>query len=333
MKKSLLGILTFVSMVFLSAGLSAIEIPNPVRGQFYPVYYEWMDPTVTQVPLDKVNATFIAFAHTMPGDGVQLPPSVSPNASPYAAIDPSTYTTDKNAFVLCYENARGVWNGKRVPPATGDTDHDRILKIASEAHKTPGNKVLISLGWNQQDWQNISTDLNSGNPHFVSSVVQFMEDNDLDGFDIDYEGVNGISETDFTTICQQLKSAFAGKYILSLTPYQTSMLNQINMACFDMVNFQTYVSPDQYSSFYNQFTTSFNVPANKMSFGTCEDTPDSHDFLGAVTFATSNSAAGVFNWQIQDDQTEKTHKYKTPSGGNVTYNSFPSVNYFYDYMK
>ena len=246
----------FIASILLLFGIlstvCAVEVSNPVRGQFYPIYYDWMEPS-SQIPMDKVNVQFIAFVHTMPGNGVQLPPSVSPNASPYATIDPNTYTTDQNAFVICYENARGQWNGKRVPPSPGDTDHDRILKIAAAAHQTQGSKVLVSLGWNQQDWQNISTDLNSGHPHFVNSVVQFLADNNLDGFDIDYEGVSGISEQDFTTICQQLRTAFGDKYILSITPAQTSMLNETNLACFDMVNFQTYVNSSQYQQFYNQF--------------------------------------------------------------------------------
>ena len=108
MKKSLLTL-------YLTTGLTlfcnATEVPSPVRGQFYPIYNNWMDPTTSQVPLNKVNVTFACFAHVYNSTDGTIHWSV-PGANG-SLTPPAT----ANNSILGYENAR---NG--ASPTTNDPE-------------------------------------------------------------------------------------------------------------------------------------------------------------------------------------------------------------------
>jgi GH18 family chitinase len=321
--------------------------PSPVRAQWYPIYYDWMDLTSVQVPIDKVNLVFVAFAHvyTKVDEGHPVTglshykvPGVTSEDEQLMTDEQFQNLGDNNSY-LGYENARSS-SGTLTLPDVGDYDYNRIKKIVDQVHAN-GNKAVISLGWGRDwqlitDWSKISNDLNSENPTFVNSVKRFLEVHNLDGFDIDYESVSGISADDFNKLCAQLRQTFGSDYILSITPALSSPDDNLvntytgptSLSYFDLVNFQSYSS--DYYDFYESYIS--YVSNNKMTFGTCEDNPDSHDFPGAVNAYMSYQTRGVFNWQIQDDRTETTHTYSTPSGGYVTYNNFPSVNYFWDFV-
>ena len=96
----LLFFLTFTATVFkVSAQDAKVIIPQPLVGQFYPIYNDWLVPT-NEVPFKDINFIFIAFAHVY-----------SNNEKPASII-------------LSYENARK----EKTKLTAGDFDSDRKVE-------------------------------------------------------------------------------------------------------------------------------------------------------------------------------------------------------------
>ncbi|HJO95994.1 MAG TPA: glycoside hydrolase family 18 protein [Victivallales bacterium] len=273
----LLFFLTFTATVFkVSAQDAKVIIPQPLVGQFYPIYNDWLVPT-NEVPFKDINFIFIAFAHVY-----------SNNEKPASII-------------LSYENARK----EKTKLTAGDFDSDRIRKLISVAKKAnPNMKFLISMGWNTdgKDWKLIIDDYDSGVNSFPQSVLEFLVNNNLDGFDIDYESIpKQVTSEKLTEILKEVYELLhqPGKkqYILSITPAETGSLTETNLALFDIVNPQTYASwvkIDQY--------TKLNVPTDKISYGICTDPNYNPNVKDAIAKYKNDQLRGIFNWSMQSDQ-------------------------------
>ncbi|MCX7970862.1 MAG: glycosyl hydrolase family 18 protein [Negativicutes bacterium] len=163
-------------------------------------------------PYQKWDITYIAFVHTYYQNGY---------------------------WVVDYENARGGGS-----PAAGDTDRDRIAQLKQAALAVnPNMKFIVSLGWGRSDFSN-----GAKNPvQFAQSVCRIIQDNGLDGFDIDYES-DYVSQSQFIGVMQELRrqldalGAQMGKHLyLSITPATTGGfdVDTIN-SCVDIVQMQSY---------------------------------------------------------------------------------------------
>ncbi len=147
-------------------GDSSAPPPSRVIGQYIGIFNDAAVDNFNPIlaknpPFDLWDITFIAFLHTFPHAG---------------------------AYVVDFENARGGG-----APNPGDTDGDRVAKlIAAARKKNPAMKFVISLGYGSSDLANAATTPEA----FADSVVKLLQDNDLDGFDIDYEEINTLEMSD-----------------------------------------------------------------------------------------------------------------------------------------
>ncbi len=140
------------------------------------------------------------------------------------------------------------------------------------------------------------------------SVVNFIRQYNLDGFDIDDEGINGssgyISQENFDEVIKNLRSALdqAGKedkknYYLTITPaFGRANININNMSYFDLINTQNYGG-----SHPEDFTT-MGYPAKQITQGINTD--------GCYTMLPeSQGFAGIFSWNMTSDSA--CHYYYT----------------------
>jgi len=249
--------------------MSSQAFPTPYAGTYYPIYNSGVNqyiPPTPDMPFDQVSAIFVAFAHAYPtssGQGAQLQ----------------------------------LEQGQTEEPA-------RLQLLTSVARQVnPNIKILISLGWEHNDWTYISDDYTSGTNSFPPSVVALIRQYELDGFDIDDEGIGGssgsITQPDFNAVIQNLRNALdaAGEadgktYYLTIAPaFGTAQVTQDNMGNFDLINAQCYggSSPSQFIA--------LGYPAQQVAWGVNSEgcsspLPSPSDYQGL---------AGIFNWTMSAD--------------------------------
>lgn len=256
-------------------------------GTYYPLYNEgveqWIEPT-DSTPFDKVSDVFAAFAHAYPqGKG----------------------------GVLAFEQ------GQPKEP-------ERLQSLEKFARaKNPHVKVLITLGWAKHDWDPIAADYQNNAGLFVPSVVAFLRQNKLDGFDIDDEGIGGnsgsIDQPDFDGVIAQLRSALdkaakedRRKYDLVITPagnnsgggIRGTQIDANNLLNFDWINLQTYWDSD-WSDKMIADLESLAYPRKSIAVGvdTGSD-PDQHKERCTPDFPAPEGVAGlkgIFNWTMSAD--------------------------------
>lgn len=119
---------------------SAAPFPTPYAGTYYPMYGAWQEPN-EQMRFDLVSTLFIAFAHAYP---------VGPR---------------KDGTI-----------GATLQLEQGQPDQEtRLLTLVRVARKVNQNiKIMLSLGWNLNDWTYISGDCTLAQPMFPASVVALI---------------------------------------------------------------------------------------------------------------------------------------------------------------
>jgi chitinase len=204
---------------------------------------------------------------------------------------------------------------------------NKIMYFARRAN--PNIKFIISLGWGMQDWTYISFDYTSGKNIFPKSVLAFVRQYQLDGFDIDDEAIGNdpgpncsapsgcITQESFNGVIRNLRSLFDsaskpdGKpYYLTITPADgRAHVTKDNMANFDLINPQCYGGSDP-SDF-----TEIGYPAKQLSWGIdTEDTPV------YPTKAQYQPLAGIFDWSMSADRNQNPKfKYTNQIARDVGY--------------
>jgi hypothetical protein len=243
------------------------SVSDTVRGLLLPALQlrpnQWIPPTPS-MPFHKVSALFVAFAHAYP--------------------DPN----DPNGALLMFEQ------GQALEP-------ERLLLLTTVARAVnPGIKILISLGWSAagSDWAAINTDA-QGTNEFAGSVVSFILQHELDGFDIDDESVSNIDQPTFDRVMQNLRNALDaasaqdGKpYYLTIIPAGgTAQVTATNRMNFDLINLQCYGG-----SLPGEFVA-IGCPRSQLAWGI-----DSEDCNASFpTPAEYQGLAGIFNWTMSAD--------------------------------
>lgn len=270
--------------------------PTPFAGAYYPIYGDpvkdqYFPPTDT-TPFDKVSALFIAFAHAYP-------------------IDPANL--DKGAVV---DLERGQ-----------SDEANRLNRVTYYARRAnPAIKIILSLGWEHNDWTYISHDYTSGQNQFAASVLTILRFFQLDGFDIDDESIGDdptncsspsgcITQASFNGVVQNLRRALDSAsqtdhkpYYLTIAPaVSTGHVTKDNAANFDLINPQSYAS-----SFPDDFKTIVTDP-KRLSWGI---NTESVNYPDPTKYA---KLAGIFDWSISADYYRYNFAYTQKIAKDVGY--------------
>ena len=211
-----------------------------------------------------------------------------------------------DVYVADYENARGQDDQQRpIPPAPGDTDRDRIRQLREAALPTnPEMKFVISLGWGQNDFSN-----GAQNPiEFASSVGDIIEENDLDGFDIDFES-DSIEPAAFRAVSHALRAELDARgtrmrkrLYLIITPAELGIDLAVVDQYYDYVQMQTYDAPhDDVLPPMNIIGRS--VESTKLLFGRDIESGDTlssprYGIPDVAAYVRENHLAGLMGWRV-----------------------------------
>jgi len=231
-------------------------------------------------PYELWNVTFIAFVHTYERDGL---------------------------YVVDYENARGRdADDQPIPPAPGDTDRDRIRRLVESARAVnPRMRFVISLGWGSGDFSNGATTPVA----FAASAGRIVEENDLDGFDVDYEG-DAIDEESFRVVSRALReeldargAAMGKPLLLTITPAETYGLDlEAVDAYYDLVQLQSYDAWDD-NAFPPSEIVGRGVASEKILFGRDIERGDTlaaprYGISDVVAYVRDNGLRGLMGWRV-----------------------------------
>jgi chitinase len=279
-----LAALTFVVVACGGSGISTPQSPSPApvpplhfAGTFYPLYNagikQWIEPTAA-MPFERVGEIFAAFAHAYPqGKGATL------------------------AF------------------EAGQRDQAQRLRtlVVTARKKNPHVRILISLGWGKRDWTYVSNDYVNQAGFFVPSVVRFVRENDLDGFDIDDEGIGGesgvITQPAFDAVASDLRRALDAaaakdrkRYYLTITPagnnddtggLRHTQVDAENAADFDWIGIQSYYDQAWGEEFEAELRSAGYPPQRIVPGINTEDC--------APVFPEYAGLGGLFNWTMSAD--------------------------------
>jgi len=211
-----------------------------------------------------------------------------------------------DAYVADYENARGLDDQQRpIPPAPGDTDRDRIRQLREAALRTnAAMKFIISLGWGHDDFSN-----GAQNPtQFASSVGNIVEENDLDGFDIDFES-DAIEPDDFRAVSHALRAELDARatrmrkqLYLTITPAQLSIDLAVVNQYYDYLQMQSYDAPND-DVVPPTNIVGGNVESSKILFGRDIESGDTlssarYGIPDVVAYVRENDLAGLMGWRV-----------------------------------
>jgi hypothetical protein len=268
-----------------SSDSSTVDDANPLVTQFFAIFNDdradnFHAALALEPPFQQWDITFIAFLHTFDRAG--------------------TYVAD-------YENARGHDDdGEPIAPAPGDADPDRIRQLIDAALAVnPRMKFIVSLGWGRDDFEN-----GAKNPAaFAASVGDIVEENHLDGFDVDYESVD-MNEATFRTVSRALRDeldargrAMGKRLLLTITPAQTDGLDFAAVdQHYDYVQMQTYDASDD-QSFAPSHIVGKGIPGSKILFGRDIEGGDTlissrYHIPDVTAYVRKNGLAGLMGWRV-----------------------------------
>ncbi len=224
------------------------------------------------------------------------------------------------------------------PDATGDitaaagslTD---LAVVVTAAH-AQNVKVLMSIGGAGAPGSTYTTLIVNNLSGFVTKLVQFTIDNNLDGIDVDLEGDvigNSMSSAQYETFVTALgtglhaqskimTAALATWFAPQVTNNAASKFDFINVMSYDAAG--TWTGPGQHSPYtlavsdFNYWNTTKGIPAAKLIVGV--------PFYGYF-WGTSNTSYTYSNIVTTYAGAENTDKISPASGGIIYYNGIPTI--------
>lgn len=214
-------------------------------------------------PYDKLDILYIAFAH----------------------INTATMKLD-------FEDVRdGGRAGEKVRL-------QNILDLTKSLREAGKLKLVISLGYggNPGDIGYIEQNLDT----FAPSVPEFLKENSLNGFDIDYELPTFSSNAQFKRVSTAIRTALGPEYLFTITPDSTRNLDGPTLnQNFDYVNAQSYRASGtrrfQLASLLPPRMT--GLDPSKITAGS--DTDDGDRIADAVAMYNRYNLGGLFAWQLR----------------------------------
>jgi glycosyl hydrolase family 18 (putative chitinase)/HYDIN/CFA65/VesB family protein len=274
----------------LNATGEGSPIRGPVVGQYFGLFEgiskERYRELVAAAPFDKCNLLILAFVRT------------------FTFERPS----DEGGPIYVAQFANGRESPFQLDP--NDTDGDRVKLVVRMARKTnPSIKILISLGWGQND---DDTEKAARTPvEFADSVRTLVQAYHLDGIDIDFESTN-VEPAAMLTLAQEIRRSLnkiRRPMIMTITPAQRGGLDNNVLEQFTYVMPQTYDHGGNGFNFAdarwlaNQLRGSYEriVYGLDSEAGTPQnpETPDNPKKF--ADRAKKNHAAGIFAWRLDND--------------------------------
>ena len=265
-----------------NAPASRGPIPGYVVGQYFGIFHgalkEDFAAIVAKAPFDKCNLLILAFVRTVS----------------HGADNVAVFTNWRDNNFLCQ---------------SGDTDRDRMKLVVETARaKNPSIKILVSLGWGNND---VRVAAMTPGP-FAKSVAAIVQEFGLDGFDIDYESAD-VSVDAMLALAQLLRTSLDSvtpkrEMILTIAPAQQGGLDARVLRAFTYVMPQTYDHGGMFGltvDWYEKQLGSFDrIVYGLNSEGYRDETDrdkkpdDPGHFAGD---AKKNHAAGIFAWRLDTD--------------------------------
>lgn len=132
---------------------------------------------------------------------------------------------------------------------------------------------------------------------YVNSVKAFLDHWNLDGYDVDYETTNKVSN--INDILSKIHGSFQGASRPLVVTLTTDNLEFINATTVTVVD---YLCIMEYGAGYSRSPSEFQQigwPMSRIVYGVCGEIPDSsHTVAEAVSSSNTNKLAGIFNWRL-----------------------------------
>lgn len=193
-----------------------------------------------------------------------------------------TIQKDATSYTIELGNKGTVHPSSQPGNNTKPTTQEYLQYVIRDAKAAnPNMKFMATLGYNDTMFSNIFI---KGQPdsasatNFASNLVAYLAANNLDGFDVDWEGwtmITSITATQFTLLFTAIRKAFDNsgrKYYLTFSPAGTgSMVGSTVNATADWVTLQVYggADPSQY--------TAIGVNASLLAYGAKFESEDSYN--------------------------------------------------------
>lgn len=258
-------------------------ISGPVVAQYFGFFNgvpkEHYDHIVATAPFQDCNLLILAFVHTMQKNGI---------------------------YIADFTNGRDDPN---YPAKPGDMDIDRVKLVVKTARaKNPSLKILVSLGWGNND-----AGLAAQTPGpFADSVRAIVQTLGLDGLDIDYESTD-VTASQMLTLAQMIRLSLSKvtpkrDIVLTITPAQTDGLDTSVLKAFTYTMPQSYdhgggISPDW---FIQQLGGYDRIVYGLNSEGYIGESDNPVKF---AELAKKNRAAGIFAWRLDNDSVNRQTTY------------------------
>lgn len=204
------------------------------------------------------------------------------------------YLTHINVSFV-HAKADGTLNTDKVPA-------DKLRQICAKAHEH-GVKVLISVNKNSEGEFGTAIGNEATRNALAANIIQFTRDNQLDGFDIDYEDYNSWDKTALVAFAKALHDAKDEGMLMTCavicwkdyTTQWQEYFDYINIMSYDKVVGGANKNPGQHASYdsfvsdINYWLTTCQAPKSKIVgglpfYGYSWDDEVSKDEIGAVRF-------------------------------------------------
>jgi len=179
----------------------------------------------------------------------------------------------------------------------------KFAKVASAAREAnPAIKILVSQWWGEgqeQKWGESLAKL-GGIDAYAHSVAAFVEQHGLDGFDIDYEGMNAISS--FPALASALRSALDSRrsgLLFTISPASTEGLTSDSLKHVDYINMQSYAGG---IGLHADAFTRLGFPSASVVYGICPESLCSGPSLeSACSTVKREGLGGIHLWRLNSD--------------------------------